>query len=91
MVNQTASEVVGRAKVNFTSADGNKIQGESFYITSPMSPDSGVGCEAYKLFVRSERLASLGYIPSVGDTVNINFDRRGRLTSFVKVDDDELI
>lgn len=91
MANQKeTSTVVGRAKVNFTSADGNQIRGENFYINTPLN-DASEGSEAYKIFVRHERLVSLGYIPNVGDEVVINFDRRGRLTSFVKVDDDELI
>lgn len=81
------TKIVGVAPVEFTTDDGKTITGTTIYYTEPLEPERGQGCFAGKLFLSAAKLAALDYTPSVGQEVELLFDRNGKVKSVNVVDD----
>ncbi len=70
-------EVVGFRPYDFKGEDGRQITGYTIYVTFPLSGKNCEGREAIKLSV-PERI---GYVPHVGDIVDISFNRSGKVAA----------
>lgn len=69
-------EVIGYRKSEFDTSDGKHISGFNIYCSYPLEKGHGDGCD--RLFVTDEKLAQSGYIPSVGDTINVLYNKYGK-------------
>lgn len=76
-------EVVGIRDVNFTDKSNRTISGISIYYLCEDDNVDGRMCG--KLFVSKERAQNLAFIPEVGDTVEVSYDRFGKPASFKKI------
>lgn len=81
------THIVGVEKVKFTGSDGTEISGITLYYTEALDPTRGTGQFAGKLFLTTARLAALDYKPAVGQTVEVLYDRRGKVKAVNVVDD----
>lgn len=73
-------EIVGRRQVDFTDKSGRQVTGVSYYYL--MQREGTDGSHADKVFVSSARLPELSYVPQVGDTVDVFYDRYGKPSNF---------
>lgn len=85
------THIVGVEKVKFTGSDGTEISGITLYYTEALDPTRGTGQFAGKLFLTTARLAALDYKPTVGQTVEVLYDRRGKVKAVTVVDDDLIV
>lgn len=86
------SKIIGIANTHFTPKDSDKaITGKTFYTTEPMDPKRGEGETADHFFLTNEKLAALNFTPAVGQTVDVLYNRYGRIATVKLVDDDNLI
>ena len=76
-------DIVGLRDVNFTDDNGRTVDGTSVYYL--ISVDGVQGKMSGKLFVSRERRKQLSFFPSVGDTVMVSYDRRGKAIDFQPV------
>ncbi len=77
-------KIIGIRPAGFTAKDsGEYITGQNIFVTEPLS--KGTGCSSERLFISDARLNQCGYIPSVGDEVEIGYNRYGKVASIRKV------
>ena len=76
-------EIVGLRDVNFTDDSGRVVDGTSVYYLTAV--DDVQGKMSGKLFVSRERRKQLSFFPTVGDTVMVIYDRRGKAIDFQPV------
>lgn len=74
------SEVVGTKRVDFTDDTGRRLAGYSVYVTHEEDGVIGVAAEKCR-FLSDDSINRYldGFIPSKGDIVNCEFNRRGQL------------
>lgn len=74
--------VVGKRNVSFTDRNGtgNVISGVSFFITFTKEDVEGLMTD--KLFLSAGRMSGVGYVPKVGDCVEVIYDRYGKVIGF---------
>lgn len=71
-------EVVGFRSINFTDQKtGNNVTGTTLYVERPAENNHVTGMECQKIFVPS----SIRYEPAVGDSVQITYNRYGKISS----------
>lgn len=70
-------KVIGFRKSSFTGKDGNEVKGMNIFVTYPS--EKGVGEECERLYLSMERLAQIGYEPSVGDEIKPEYNRFGKV------------
>lgn len=76
--------VIGLRKVDFKATDGSLIQGLSIYVTFPIEKD-GTGDAADKLFLSSSKVEMMDQLPSVGDQIDVTYNRWGKVDKiFIK-------
>lgn len=83
----------GLKEVKFTTKDGQEISGTRLYCTTPMSSYEGKGESTDSFFLSDARKKAMG-VPmlSVGDTLEIYFDRTGRVADIrVSSSDDDFV
>ena len=77
-------QVVGMRSVSFKDEkDGRQIDGVSLYLL--LDHPQVEGKMADKVFVSSQRLSDLPYMPKVGEEVWVDYDRRGKVSQFKPV------
>lgn len=74
--------VLGFKKVNFKAQNGDQITGMSYWLSEPIM-EYGEGVQVVKVFISSSR--SLSFTPSVGDEVNVVYNRYGKVADFLGV------
>lgn len=80
-------KIVGISKTEFQAKDGNKISGSTIYTTEPMDPKRGRGEVTDHFFLSTAKLDALDFKPDVGQSVEIFYNRYGRVAT-IKLDDD---
>ena len=70
--------VVGVRRNDFQPKDGDKIEGYSVYVTHTDDNVDGLVAERFFLSDRKLRNDVGGWIPKVGQTFNMSFNRYGR-------------
>ena len=72
-------KVIGFAERNFTSKDtGAFIEGMYIFVTFENSRTTGLASD--RLYVSCNRLEQFGYSPSVGDDIEIQYNRYGKIS-----------
>lgn len=69
-------KVIGIKKSEFDTQDGKHISGYSLHCTYPMDKGDGEGVE--RIFMTTEKLLNCKYSPSVGDEINVEYNRFGK-------------
>lgn len=86
------SKIIGIADTNFKPKDSDTaITGKSIYITEPMDPKRGQGETADHFFMTSARLATLDFTPAVGQTIEVFYNRFGKVSTLRLLDDDNVV
>lgn len=75
-------KIVGKRHVDFTDDKGRSIKGYSLYFT--MKSDGVEGEMTGKMFLSDEK-ALIVSLPPVGSTVEVYYDRYGRVCKFTVI------
>ena len=69
-------KIIGYQRSNFKGDQGNEIRGMRIYLTSPLTSGQDVEGEACEcVYMTDDKLARCGYVPKVGDEVNVSYNR----------------
>lgn len=79
-------KILGIESTSFTSKDGVKISGKTFFVTEPLSPNKGEGSSAERFFMSAAKLAALDFTPAVGQEVTVLYNRFGKVAALSLVD-----
>lgn len=72
--------VIGYKESKFKGEDGTEITGMNIYCSYPINKGGeGVACE--RLYVTDAKLERCGYVPSVGDSVVVQYNKFGKVAS----------
>jgi hypothetical protein len=77
-------KVVGFRDVDFTDDKGRRITGVSLYVNHPEENVSGQMAE--KIFLNANTLFDGHYSPVVGQTIGIDYGRKGHIVGISVVD-----
>lgn len=80
-------EIIGTEGKSFTTKDGKLIEGADLYAKWAINPERGAGYKADRFFLSAAKLAALGFTPKPGQTVEIYYNRYGRVETMRLVDD----
>lgn len=81
-------KIVGVKNTKFKSKDtGDTIEGKTLYTTETIDPERGTGEETDHFFLSKAKLADLDFTPAPGQTVNVLYNRYGRVATVKLVDD----
>lgn len=73
-------EIVGLNRMDFVGQDGRKVDGITFYyLTEQRNVEGKV---AGKFFLSSAALSQVGFVPSVGESVKLFYNRYGKVNAF---------
>lgn len=74
-------KVIGFSERSFTSKDtGALIEGMYIYVSFENKCTTGSACD--RLYVTSQRLDECGYHPSLGDEIEPQYNRYGKIIGF---------
>lgn len=79
-------KVLGFRRVDFAGKDGKQITGYSVFCSELIKPEFGAGVSVEKVFLSDRRLGQMGYMPCIGDDLQVNYNRYGKLSSVVLLD-----
>lgn len=71
--------VAGIQYINFKGKDSEMVRGKKFFLSKAIDPKQGEGVEFVGAFFSDSRLASMAYKPAVGDTVEVLYNRYGKV------------
>ena len=81
--------IIGMKNVNFEDISGRWVDGSSFCFTMPMEGYGAVGVMAGMMCLTYEKSGRLNYVPRVGDTVKVYYNRYGKPEEFALYDAEE--
>lgn len=73
--------IVGTRGTSFTGSDGRQVNGCSFFYT--MHDQHVTGLSTGKCFISEAKLDTLSVFPHVGDTVQVLYNRYGKIDDFL--------
>lgn len=76
-----AHTLVGIRNVDFKGEDGSPVSGVNMYFTFPQENCDGVACE--RVFLASRKFARLTYVPQIGGTCVLQWNRYGKVEDIV--------
>ena len=79
-------KIVGTQDTAFKTKDGQMMEGKTVYTEQSIPPGRGAGYRTDKFFLSAAKLAALDFQPSVGDTVQVLYNRWGRVQTIRLVD-----
>lgn len=82
------SKIIGVVNTKFTAQDGTVIEGKTVHATEPISPERGIGEAGDHFFMSTTKLATLDFTPSPGQTVDILYNKYGKVAVMKLVTDD---
>lgn len=68
--------IIGIRPSEFKGDDGSIIKGKNFYMTYALEKGEGQGAE--RVYLTDAKLQEMGFTPSVGDNVQLFFNRWGK-------------
>ena len=72
-------KVIGFSERSFTAKDtGALIEGMNIFVTFENKSTTGLACERF--FISQKRLDECGYNPSLGDDIEVLYNRYGKIT-----------
>lgn len=78
---------MGQETTNFVTKDGKEINGSTFYTAETISSQRGEGEKGDRFFLSAAKLAALDFVPAVNQTVEIYYNRFGKVATLRLVDD----
>ena len=82
------AKICGIENVAFVGKDGTEVRGKRIHFTEAIAADRGVGEAGDKIFLSAAKLVALDFAPAVGMTVDVLYDKGGRVKAVAVVDDD---
>lgn len=76
--------IVGYRDMSFKGNDGSDVTGRQFFFT--MKDPQVQGEMAGKFFLSAAALSHIGYIPGVGDEVEVYYNRYGKVSQIRNVE-----
>ena len=76
IVEVTKMKIIGIRPSEFKGDDGQTVTGKNIYLTYPLEKGEGIGAE--RVYLTTSKLNSLGYVPTVGDEVRLEYNRWGK-------------
>lgn len=70
--------IVGYRDMSFKGNDGSDVTGRQFFFV--MNDPQVQGQVAGKFFLSSAALGNIGYIPTIGDEVEVYYNRYGKVS-----------
>lgn len=84
--------IIGIESVHFTPKNSDKkIAGIKVHVGIPMPPKKGQGEEVDSFFLSDAKLAALDFVPAVGQTVEVLYNKYGKVSTLrllAPLDDD---
>lgn len=74
-------KVIGYKQSNFRAKDGTAVEGYNIYCTYPFNSPIADGEACERLYISDKRLNDCGYVPCVGDEVEVMYNRFGKVAS----------
>lgn len=74
---------IGYRSVSFKGSDGNQVEGTNFFFTYEDSYITGLGVE--KVFIPASRLHYMSFVPDVGATCELFYNKYGKVADIGKV------
>ena len=74
---------IGYRSVSFKGSDGNQVEGTNFFFTYEDSYITGLGVE--KVFIPASRLHVMSFVPDVGATCELFYNKYGKVADIGKV------
>ena len=75
------SKIIGCEHKNFTTKEGDTIEGVSLYVTDKIPPQRGEGCTGDRIFLSKNKLADLPFVPAVGMEVEVLYNKYGKVST----------
>lgn len=85
------ARIIGVIHTNFTAQDGTLIEGDTVHITEPISAERGIGESGDRFFLSRAKLSSLDFVPAPGQTVEVFYNKFGKVASLKLVSDDSIV
>lgn len=76
------AKIVGIRPSSFTGNDGKDVSGRNIYLTFPLEKGEGLGTD--RVFITDSKLAGWTYKPTVGDEINLEYNRYGKCSGMTK-------
>lgn len=76
-------KIIGMKKSDFTTKEGTMVTGYNVYLTYELTGDGadGLGCE--RVYLTQAKLDKSGFKPEVGDTVELTYNRFGKVAAII--------
>lgn len=75
-------KVIGFSERSFTAKDtGALIEGMNIYVTFENDRTTGIACD--RIFISNKRLEQCCYFPSVGDEIDLQYNRFGKISGIL--------
>lgn len=84
-------ELIGVENKSFTTKDGKLIEGADLYAKWAINPERGAGYKTDRFFLSAAKLAALSFKPTPGQTVQIFYNRFGKVETMRLVSDDDIV
>lgn len=81
------AKICGIENVAFVGKDGTEVRGKRIHFTEAIAADRGVGEAGDKIFLSAAKLAALEFAPTVGQHIEVLYDKNGRVKAVNVVDD----
>lgn len=85
-------KIIGLVNMKFKAKDTDTmIEGKTIHTTEPISPERGIGEAGDHFFMSAAKLSALDFDPAPGQTVDVLYNRYGKVATMKLVDDDIVI
>lgn len=81
-------KIIGIEQLSFKGNDGTQVEGETLYGTETIDPKRGTGERADHFFMSKAKLAALDFTPTLGQTVEVLYNKFGKVAALRLVADD---
>lgn len=80
-------KLMGVENKSFTTKDGKLVEGADIHAKWAIDPKRGAGYKADRFFLSAAKLAALDFKPTPGQTVEVFYNRYGKVETMRLVDD----
>lgn len=80
-------KIVGTQNTAFTTKDGQMMEGTTVHTEKSIPPGRGMGFQTDHFFLSTAKLAALDFKPTVGQTIEVFYNRFGKVQTIRLVDD----
>lgn len=84
-------KLVGVENTSFTGKDGTPVTGMSLYGLEGIDPKKGQGERTFKCFLSIAKFSALAFKPVPGQTLEVVYNRYGKVDNLTLVDDGTVI